>query len=95
MEGKKYGADHDQSISFANVKAVLDAEKVKADESHDYGTPDKRTAFLFQEKPQDRYDDYVARGDEACFSHCGVFDAELLEIACKAQENAAADAADK
>ena len=44
-----------------------------------------RAALLLKEKSQDRDNDDIAGSDEARLSHRGILDAELLEIAGKAQ----------
>ena len=82
-----------QNISESNGKTVSDAEKIKSDQSHNNGCPDKRTAFLFQEKSDDRDNDNVACSDKTCFSDSCVLDTELLEAAGSKEGGSAGDSA--
>ena len=89
VQGKKKCTDQYQEITFSYRKAVGDAKKIKSDQCHGNGSPDKGTAFLFQEKSDNRDNDNIAGSDEAGFSYGSIFDAELLKIAgCKECDSA-------
>ena len=75
-------------------KTIRDAEKIKTDQSHDNGCPDKGTAFLFQEKSDNRDNDNIAGSDKSCTSDRCILDAHLLKTAGKCQKNTAADTAE-
>ena len=89
VQGKEKSTYQHQNISEANGKSVCDAEKIKSDQSHNNGCPDKRTAFLFHKKSKDRDDDNVACSEKTCFSNGGVLDTKLLEVGSKTQADTA------
>ena len=95
MQGKKYCTDQHEQFSLTNGKSLAwcQAEKVQTAQGKDHGDPDKRAAFFLKEDTDDRNDDDVAGGDESGFADGGVFDTELLEVACKAEQDTAADTA--
>ena len=94
VQRKKKRTHQHQNISATNGKTIRDAEKIKTDQSHDNGCPDKGTAFLFQEKSDNRDNDNIAGSDKTGFSHRCIFDAELLEVAGCKKCYAAGDTAD-
>ena len=93
VQGKEKSTYQHKNISEANGKSVCDAEKIKSDQSHNNGCPDKRTAFLFQEKSDDRDNDNVACSDKTGFSDSCVLDTELLEVAGSKEGGSAGDSA--
>ena len=93
VQGKEKSTYQHQNISESNGKTVRDAEEIKSDQSHNNGCPDKRTAFLFQEKSDDRDNDNVACSDKTCFSDSCVLDTELLEVAGSKEGGSAGDSA--
>ena len=93
VQGKEDRTDQYQNIPEADRKTVCNAKKVKSHQSHNNGCPDKGTAFLSQEKSDDRDNHNVAGCDETGFSYRCVLNAELLEVAGSKEGNAAGNAA--
>ena len=91
VQGKEKSTHQDQNVSLSNGKAVCDAKQVETNQCHYNRNPDKRTAFLFQEKSDDRDNDNVACSDKTCFSDSCVLDTELLEAAGSKEGGAAGD----
>lgn len=94
VQGKKESAHQYQNVSKADGKTVRDADEIKSDQSHDNSCPDKRTAFLSQEKSDNWDNDNIAGCDETGFSYGCILDAELLEIAGSKEGDSAGDATD-
>ena len=67
VQRKKKRTHQHQNISATNGKTIRDAEKIKTDQSHDNGCPDKGTAFLFQEKSDNRDNDNIAGSEKPAF----------------------------
>lgn len=94
VQGKENCTDQYQNVSQANGKSVCNTKKIKSDQCHDNGCPDKWAAFLSQEKSDNRDNDNVAGGNETGFSYRCVLDAELLEVAGSKESDPTGDAAD-
>lgn len=94
MDGKKQGAHQHQQVSLIHSQVPAGhAQQVQANHGQGNRSHNHRAALLLKEKSQDRDNDDIAGSDEARLSHSSVLDAELLEIAGKAQGHAAAHAA--
>ena len=95
MYGKKKSTDQNQKFSFSNSKSLSRSQtkKIKSTQGKNDSNPDKRAALLFQKDTDDRNNDNVTGGDKAGFTNAGVFDAKLLEVACKAEQDTTADTA--
>ena len=95
MQGKQESTDQYQKFALADGKSLSwsQTKKIKSTQGKNDSNPDKRAAFLFQKDTDDRNNDNVTGGDKAGFTNAGVFDAKLLEVACKAEQDTTADTA--
>ena len=104
MQGKQESTDQYQKFALADGKSLSwsQTKKIKSTQGKNDSNPDKRAAFLFQKDTglpllyfslSDDELDNVTGGDKAGFTNAGVFDAKLLEVACKAEQDTTADTA--
>ena len=92
MENKNAHTSTSRS-PFSDGEFVCNAQKVKTDQCHCNSSPDEFAAFFAKKQTDDRYNYDITGGNKSGFSDSGIFDAKLLEVACKAEQDTTADTA--
>lgn len=96
VQGKADGADQKQQVRGLQGKSGFDAQQIQPGDRDHHADPDVPPAFLFQEQPQDRYQDDIAGGQESGLPGRGAqVKAHLLERAAEKQHDSAAESAEE
>ena len=83
-----------QAGHLSDGEFVCNAQKVKTDQCHCNSSPDEFAAFFAKKQTDDRYNYDITGGNKSGFSDSGVFNAELLEVACQTKADSAGNTAD-